>query len=1097
MSESSDAKTLLDRADQQEREYNWTIAAEYYAKALGLSDKKEFARTAELYEKRGYALHRAALQAENVHEFRGRTQEALLDYGKARELYAELNDSENTGRRLRCEAWMAYLGYWLATETADKKVQLRNSWRLAKESLRALEESGNLREYGQTYLQLSKSVVFLFFYEWNDELLQETVQHGEKAISFLSTLGDSAQLAAAYVRTAGSSNHPAHHSPDPTQQEEYRRKMRSYWDKSMELSEAIALRELLESPFAGGLFGVGSEEALTSLKRAVEYARISKDRLNIGVGLEWLAFHTSWKRNAIEDPEEGRRLLKEALQYAGDAREHYSAISFASSIACQAFWIESPYAEYYWWLASFEMDVVKRRDLLRKAEEAGPELLKKAEDFGHICAISYAHHVFGKVLAAAAKVETNPEKKRNFLEEALRHRNEHIKLLAEYEPFKYWTKGIGQNYLADIRSQLFEIAESREEKKRLLREALDAKEAGLTACNKSMTSAETQGRMPQISWIGERTYEYGDLLLRFYHVEPEAEKLRKAAEAFVSAAGLFQKSNLASRMAECYWNAGQIQDTLLDHLEAAENFSLASSNYKIAAAKIVQLKDFYEDYALYMQAWTEIEKARHYHARQEYGAAREYYEKAAALHKSTKRWTYLSSNYSAWASLERAEDLSRSETSQEAIQAFEEAVGLFQLTQQSLQGELPRLEDPKEKEMATLLIGAAGPRGEYCRARIALEEAKILDREGDHQSSSMKYGQAAEIFEKIKQASRSKQDQTEIELVINLSRAWQLMSQAEAEATPEFYEQASRLFEEAKQIAPNEKMKMLAMGHSRFCKALEAGARFTDTRDPEKHAIAVQYLQSASDYYVKSGFQNSSVFTKASKLLFDAYFHMDNANRETDQEKKTKFYIMAEKVMKASADSYRKAGYAKKGEEVERLLEGVKDERELAASLTEVLQASPIISTTSAFATPTQSHEQPVGLGRFEHADVQANVITGKRDLKVGEDLDLELELVNSGRGVAQLVKMEEIIPEGFELVEKPDAYRVEDTYLNMKGRPLGPMKTEEVKLTLKPRIQGQFLFKPRILYIDENGKYKSYEPEPVELSVKNLGVSGWIRGSK
>src|SRR5574340_950918 len=39
-------------------------------------------------------------------------------------------------------------------------------------------------------------------------------------------------------------------------------------------------------------------------------------------------------------------------------------------------------------------------------------------------------------------------------------------------------------------------------------------------------------------------------------------------------------------------------------------------------------------------------------------------------HKITKHWGYLATNYSAWAQVENAEDLSRSEQSERAIEAF-------------------------------------------------------------------------------------------------------------------------------------------------------------------------------------------------------------------------------------------------------------------------------------------------------------------------------------------------------------------------------------------------------------------------------------------
>jgi uncharacterized repeat protein (TIGR01451 family) len=290
---------------------------------------------------------------------------------------------------------------------------------------------------------------------------------------------------------------------------------------------------------------------------------------------------------------------------------------------------------------------------------------------------------------------------------------------------------------------------------------------------------------------------------------------------------------------------------------------------------------------------------------------------------------------------------------------------------------------------------------------------------------------------------------------------------------------------------------MLALGHSRFCRALEAGTRFADTGNPELYKIAVQQLESAAKHYVRAGFQNASEYAKATELLLDAYVHMDNAKVESDPEKKARLYMMAEKVLQTSAGSFMKAEHPEKREQVLRLLEKVKEERELALSLSEVLHAPSIVSTTSAFTTPTPNQENAVGLEKFENANVQANLVTRRKQLKVGENLDLEIELVNAGKSSAQLIKITEVIPPGFELVEKPEVYRVEDSYLNMKGKRLDPLKTEEVRLTIKSKAQGEFFLKPTVLYLDENGTYKSHQPEPVTITVKELGIKGWIKGER
>jgi len=57
--------------------------------------------------------------------------------------------------------------------------------------------------------------------------------------------------------------------------------------------------------------------------------------------------------------------------------------------------------------------------------------------------------------------------------------------------------------------------------------------------------------------------------------------------------------------------------------------------------------------------------------------------------------------------------------------------------------------------------------------------------------------------------------------------------------------------------------------------------------------------------------------------------------------------------------------------------------------------------------------------------------------------------------------------------------------------------KIETVKLVLKPKIQGVFSIKPRMLYLDENSKYKSNEPEPINITIKELGIKGWLKGER
>jgi hypothetical protein len=71
----------------------------------------------------------------------------------------------------------------------------------------------------------------------------------------------------------------------------------------------------------------------------------------------------------------------------------------------------------------------------------------------------------------------------------------------------------------------------------------------------------------------------------------------------------------------------------------------------------------------------------------------------------------------------------------------------------------------------------------------------------------------------------------------------------------------------------------------------------------------------------------------------------------------------------------------------------------------------------------------------------------------------------------------------------------VEGCSINLKGKRLDPLKAEEVKLSMRSKQRGSFTMAPRILYLDENGNTKSHQPNPVTITVKELGIRGWIKG--
>ena len=179
------------------------------------------------------------------------------------------------------------------------------------------------------------------------------------------------------------------------------------------------------------------------------------------------------------------------------------------------------------------------------------------------------------------------------------------------------------------------------------------------------------------------------------------------------------------------------------------------------------------------------------------------------------------------------------------------------------------------------------------------------------------------------------------------------------------------------------------------------------------------------------------------------------------------------------------------------MLENIRRDRRLAMSLMDVLHAPLISSSTESFSAPTPTHEYAAGLESFEQANLHAGLIVKSKEIEKGEAFDVVIELYNPGMTPAALIKVENAVPEDFELVMVSGIFGVKDDHIDLKGKRLGPSREEEITLSLKPLSKGKYIIKPCVVYIDDAGELKHCETEPVEVSVSEMGILGWISGHR
>ena len=599
---------ILHRVEQLERNYDWLGAAESYKKALALLSENDFSWKADVNERLGYAFYRFAFQAETNEEFKNRLHQSTVAYEKAAEFIEKSNESVKAAKKSRCNAMISYICYWLTPEAKEKKIKIDECWTLTKEALAAFKEADEDWEYGKTHNQLSSSVVFAFSLNWDfqarQKMIREAVESGEQAIEFLSASEDSRELARAYARTAYYLGVFDHYFLELDEKQKDSEKIRQYWQKAKEISEDVALFEFLYPIFGAQflLWGDATEEAITNLKKALEYGRNTRDKLIIGFAFDWLVYHGPAKASAkpSEDPEERLARLEARLQYSEDARRQFAPILFISP-RTDARWTETYQADHYHYLSYHEMDLRKRRDLREKAREGLPYALRRAEASGTPEAMIFANHMFGYVLFAGAEVEMNPEVKRRFLEEGLEHEQEAARLTDMITPLLHWNRGIMQGMPAWAEVQLADLAQNIGDKKNMLLKALAHQEDGLKLC---LEDIHVLGK--HYPWcfgaIGDLQSSIGRNLNRLYELDGNKEHLKKATKAFAEAVESYQKVDEKKYAAESQWKAALIYDALDEHLKAAEHFALASDNYKIISERVSHIKNFYLEHANYMAA---------------------------------------------------------------------------------------------------------------------------------------------------------------------------------------------------------------------------------------------------------------------------------------------------------------------------------------------------------------------------------------------------------------------------------------------------------------------------------------------------------------
>ncbi|MFW9898775.1 MAG: nitrilase-related carbon-nitrogen hydrolase [Candidatus Thorarchaeota archaeon] len=969
---------LLGKAEAEERNYNLEEAAKLYKQALEtLIDKDDLENVAKIYEKIGNIYVLAVFTAETEEHHKEMIETSIEAYNQAIMLYKDMNYKV---KELECRAGQFKL-------KADKGI----SPKYCKEMY--VNSFEKLLEVSEIYSQENDKENLLRILSQSSDILVFLVQYCE----------------------------------DPIEIEQFCQKASEIIEHGWNLSYEIGNTEYICNFLFLELFTIGIKHWTSFSKRdeLVEVLKKSFSRCKEGLkiveeSVDDLSKAKIYFANAvlncmltaqdIRTEEEPKYTADKGIQFYEQALDIMKKLNLKPILIHYIYWLDYHAAIlgkfqylqkrilgdikeiqecgkvyqnlYSFWgfltnflSANYYNDFAKRSFLsLRSRTSYAKKGIKEIEDglkklpFGPFYALSY--QLLTNLYSELVLLTTDREKREKIINKMFEYANAAEKAGKEYESGMVRAAGYISLYRAH--RTLSYIVSDQEEKIKNLKVAIEASKKNIEFSIESYRNFVTA--QMHLGLL------YEDLAILTKQKEP----LSEARELFLHVIKDTGEKGYSYYTAAAHEYLARIEDRLGNYLASAQQYEMASKAHIKSLEKIQfkLLKDRIKEKLEYNKAWKLIENAKANHIKEEHLKAREKYDMASKILNSLSSHKYEASYYSSWALLEASEDASKKEQHQKAIDKFQTTKNCFEKAISPLKEALTKSSYKVERERILKLEKVANLRINYCSARINLERARILQKQGDHLSAAENFALTASQFRDICTLFKIERERKELEAIYYLCRAWEGMELAENYQEPERFLKASRLFLKASNLFTNNKLKLLASGNSSVCLALENGCKFDEFTELEKKADYYKkvkvMLRKASNSYEKGGFIGGADWALGTSTYFDALWHLIKADEELELENRKQELKIGSKYLKSAAVIFEQSGYGERQEEIYEKLNRIEREEKILYSALNTI-SNPVISrSTAGIVAPSSPVESSLSprLSEISQSMVEASEIS-------------------------------------------------------------------------------------------------------------------------
>lgn len=631
-----------------------------------------------------------------------------------------------------------------------------------------------------------------------------------------------------------------------------------------------------------------------------------------------------------------------------------------------------------------------------------------------------------------------------------------------------------------FRSRAIQTKNSEQAQEYLIKESLEKSLENCFRSRKYFRDGAYKNRLLESSLLaGDVCYE----LMSLGNDQTRKRQSNASRRYFAEALRISGQIGSNEKIAEACWRIGQVLDKLGDFRASADYYQKAHEAYS-NVGNSREIRMIYSDPSNYMLAWSHIERAKLAHRVSDFEEASQLYKDAADLILGTRRWQSRAHLYFAESLIEKSERESLSENTQSAVQYFVDAVQELSKLQSELRNDAS--EDSKSfMDLANRMIS-------YCNARIILEKSKEAYKIGDTEQSVKGLTLAEEIFHELAESSETSDSlgSNELGSLSSLCKALVSFQTAQMTDNSELYLEAEGIFGKAAKTSKSKSLRPLLIGLSNFATFLYYSKQIEESLesslDVEKLLECNKALDSAGLAFRRLGNKSFLNMLKASKYILDATMAMNAAEREMENpDTKAKLYSDAQRSLSKASKYYQRLGSSARVKEALRMIGAVRNHQKLIPLAHDII--AEIASNKimyAAISSTTLFDQSPENSAReLDTAFIVLDVNT-KPIVQSNENVMIDIALSNIGRGEAITVKIDEVVPEGFELLES-NTVNAKDRSLIFASK-IKPGFSNRISILAKPLSTGDFVWHPALVYMDAEGNYKISRAQTVKLAVES-----------